>query len=132
MNKSKVKSLVDAGLLDEKELTPEQKQVIENDISDEEIATIIRVGQRVIGNPAAIGKKVGCKFRQFADFGDAIVGGFRRPRCFHRHRLRVQATTVTTSIASASVTVPRTTVIMRISVITHPLPPAATRSRIAR
>jgi hypothetical protein len=57
---SKVKLLVDAGLLDEKELTDEQKQIIEKEITHEEIEIIIRVGKRVSGHPAVGNKKVGC------------------------------------------------------------------------
>jgi hypothetical protein len=57
---SKVKMLVDAGLLDEQELTDEHKQVIENETTPEEIAVIIRVGNKVKGHPATGSKKVGC------------------------------------------------------------------------
>jgi hypothetical protein len=57
---SKVKMLVDAGLLEEEELTAEHKQVIENEITIEEIEIIIRVGKRVIGHPSTGAKKVGC------------------------------------------------------------------------
>ena len=41
---SNVKKLVDAGLVDEKELTDEHKQTIEQEITTEEIDIIIRVG----------------------------------------------------------------------------------------
>jgi len=57
---SKVKKLVDAGLLDEKELTDEHKQVIEKEITIEEIDIIIRVGKKVSGDPKVGSKKVGC------------------------------------------------------------------------
>lgn len=57
---SKVQMLVDAGLLDVQALTDEQKQVIESEITDEEIAIIIRVGQRVSNHPKVGSKKVGC------------------------------------------------------------------------
>jgi len=57
---SKVKKLVDAGLLDEQELTDEHKQVIENEITIEEIDIIIRVGKKVSGHPKVGNKKVGC------------------------------------------------------------------------
>lgn len=57
---SKVKKLVDAGLLDEQELTDEHKQVIENEITIEEIEIIIRVGKRMISHPKVGNKKVGC------------------------------------------------------------------------
>jgi hypothetical protein len=57
---SKVKMLVDAGLLDEHELTHEHKQVIENELSQDEIDIIIRVGKKVVGNPLIGNKKVGC------------------------------------------------------------------------
>jgi hypothetical protein len=57
---SKVKMLVDAGLLEEHELTDEHKRIIENEISVEEVEIIIRVGKRVIGHPQVGTKKVGC------------------------------------------------------------------------
>ena len=57
---SKVKMLVDAGLVDEKELTDEHKQTIEKEITIEEIEIIIRVGKRMIGHPSVGNKKVGC------------------------------------------------------------------------
>jgi hypothetical protein len=59
---SKVKMLVDAGLVDEQELTDEHKQMIENEITIEELEIIIRVGNRVIGHPSTSSKKVGCAF----------------------------------------------------------------------
>ena len=57
---SKVKKLVDAGLIDEKELTDEHKNVIEREVTAEEIEIMIRVGKRLIVDPAVGGKKVGC------------------------------------------------------------------------
>jgi hypothetical protein len=57
---SKVKMLVDAGLLEEKELTDEQKKMIEHEITIDEIEIIIRVGKRMIGHPSVGNKKVGC------------------------------------------------------------------------
>ena len=57
---SKVKQLVDAGLLDEKELTDEHKQTIEQEITIEEIEIIIRVGKKMVGHPKKSHKKVGC------------------------------------------------------------------------
>lgn len=57
---SKVKMLVDAGLLDEKELTDEHKQTIENEITIEEIEILIRVGQKMVGQLNVTNKKVGC------------------------------------------------------------------------
>jgi hypothetical protein len=59
---SKVKMLVDAGVLDEKELTDEHKKVIEGEITIEEIEIIIRVGKKMINNPTLGNKKVGCAF----------------------------------------------------------------------
>lgn len=57
---SKVKMLVDAGLVDEKELTDEHKQTIENEITIEEIEIIIRVGKKMTSHPKVGHKKVGC------------------------------------------------------------------------
>jgi hypothetical protein len=57
---SNVKKLVDAGLVDEKELTDEHKQTIEQEITTEEIDIIIRVGQKMKGHPKVGHKKVGC------------------------------------------------------------------------
>lgn len=57
---SKVKMLVDAGLLDEQELTDEHKQTIENEITIEEIEIIIRVGKKMTSHPKVGHKKVGC------------------------------------------------------------------------
>ena len=57
---SKVKMLVDAGLVDEKELTDEHKQTIENEITTEEIEIIIRVGKKMTAHPKLGHKKVGC------------------------------------------------------------------------
>ena len=57
---SKVKQLVDAGVLDEKELTDEHKQTIEDEISNEEIEILIRVGKKMKGHPKVGNKKVGC------------------------------------------------------------------------
>ena len=59
---SKEKKLVDAGLLDEHELTDAHKQVIENEITIEEIEVIIRVGKKMVGHPSFGNKKVGCAF----------------------------------------------------------------------
>jgi hypothetical protein len=57
---SKVKMLVDAGLVDEHELTDEHKKTIEHEITIEEIEIIIRVGKKMIGHPKVGNKKVGC------------------------------------------------------------------------
>jgi len=57
---SKVKKLVDAGLLEEHELTDEHKQTIENEITVEEIDIIIRVGKKMQSHPKVGHKKVGC------------------------------------------------------------------------
>jgi hypothetical protein len=57
---SKVKMLVDAGLLDENELTDEHKQTIEQETTLEEIEVIIRVGKKLVGHPKVGHKKVGC------------------------------------------------------------------------
>jgi hypothetical protein len=57
---SKVKQLVDAGVLDEKELTDEHKQTIEDEITVEEIDILIRVGKKMKGHPKVGNKKVGC------------------------------------------------------------------------
>ena len=57
---SKVKMLVDAGLIDEQELTDEHKQTIEKELTDEEIEIIIRVGKKMKGHPKTGHKKVGC------------------------------------------------------------------------
>jgi hypothetical protein len=57
---SKVKMLVDAGLLDEHELTDEHKKLIEREITIEEIEIIIRVGKKMVGHPSVPNKKVGC------------------------------------------------------------------------
>ncbi len=57
---SKVKKLVDAGLVDEKELSDEHKQTIEKEISHEEIDILISVGKKFATHPQVGGKKVGC------------------------------------------------------------------------
>ncbi|HEY2745416.1 MAG TPA: hypothetical protein VGL86_12355 [Polyangia bacterium] len=57
---SKVKMLVDAGLVDEKELTDEHKQTIEQEITTEEIEILIRVGKKMVSHPKLGHKKVGC------------------------------------------------------------------------
>jgi hypothetical protein len=59
---SKVKMLVDAGLLDEQELTDEHKDMIENEITVEEIEIIVRVGKKFVDHPSMISRKVGCAF----------------------------------------------------------------------
>jgi hypothetical protein len=59
---SKVKMLVDAGLVNEQELTDEHKQMIESEITIEEIDIIIRVGKRVSGHPATASRTVGVVF----------------------------------------------------------------------
>jgi hypothetical protein len=55
-----VKMLVDAGLVDEQELTDEHKQTIEQEITIEEIEILIRVGKKMKAHPKAGHKKVGC------------------------------------------------------------------------
>ena len=57
---SKVKKLVDAGLIDEHELTDEHKQTIEAEITDEEIDILIVVGKKMKSHPKTGQKKVGC------------------------------------------------------------------------
>jgi hypothetical protein len=57
---SKVKMLVDAGLIDEHELTDEHKQTIEQEITTEEIEILIRVGKKMVAHPKTGNKKVGC------------------------------------------------------------------------
>jgi hypothetical protein len=57
---SKVKMLVDAGLIDEQELTDEYKQTIEQEITVEEIEILVRVGKKMKSHPKAGQKKVGC------------------------------------------------------------------------
>jgi hypothetical protein len=59
---SKVKMLVDAGLLEEQELTDEHKKMIENEMTQEEIQTIVRLGKKFISHPSVLNKKVGCAF----------------------------------------------------------------------
>jgi len=57
---SKVKMLVDAGLVDEQELTDEYKQTIENEITLEEVEILLKVGKKMKGHPKVGHKKVGC------------------------------------------------------------------------
>jgi hypothetical protein len=57
---SKVKKLVDAGLVDEQELTDEHKQTIENEITTEEIEILLQVGKKMKSHPKVGLKKVGC------------------------------------------------------------------------
>jgi hypothetical protein len=59
---SKVKMLIDAGLVDEEELTDEHKEMIEKEITIEEIDVIVRVGKKFSNHPSVLNKKVGCAF----------------------------------------------------------------------
>jgi hypothetical protein len=59
---SKLQRLVESGVLDDTQLTDEQRRMIENEISDQELETLVRVGNRLrIASPLAQ-KKVGCAF----------------------------------------------------------------------
>jgi hypothetical protein len=59
---SKLQKLVESGVLDDAQLTDDQRRMIENDISEHELETLVRLGNKLrVASPFAQ-KKVGCAF----------------------------------------------------------------------
>jgi hypothetical protein len=57
---SKLERLVQSGVLDDAQLTDDQRQMIENEISEQELETLVRVGNKLRLAPTLAQKKVGC------------------------------------------------------------------------
>ncbi|HEX2572807.1 MAG TPA: hypothetical protein VH877_24870 [Polyangia bacterium] len=57
-----VDKLVHAGLLDPSSLTEQQKDLINCELSDEEVEVIIKAGRKLQSHPQAAGKRVAFAF----------------------------------------------------------------------
>jgi hypothetical protein len=61
-NKTHVDKLVHAGLLDPNSLIDEQKNLINCELSDEEVEVIVKAGKKLQSHPQAAGKRVAFAF----------------------------------------------------------------------
>jgi hypothetical protein len=57
---SKLQKLVESGVLDDAHLTEDQRRMIENEISEHELETLVRLGNKLRIAPPLTQKKVGC------------------------------------------------------------------------
>jgi hypothetical protein len=59
---TKLQKLVESGVLDDAHLSDEQRRIIEDEISDHELETLVRLGNKLRVASPFIQKKVGCAF----------------------------------------------------------------------